>query len=49
MLNNWELFSNTTEDPYPYLIDWPEEELIDVDTELDFKLVVKIHEVRNRH
>jgi len=49
MLNNWELFSNTTEDPYPYLIDWPEEELIDVDTELDFKLVEKIYEVRNRH
>jgi CMP-N-acetylneuraminic acid synthetase len=49
MLNNWELFSNAAEDPYPYLIDWPEEELIDVDTELDFKLVEKIHEVRNRH
>ena len=49
MLNNWELFSNTDCDPYPYLIDWPEEELIDVDTELDFKLVEKIYEVRNRH
>jgi len=49
MLNNWELFSNTAQDPYPYVIDWPEEELIDVDTELDFKLVEKIYEVRNRH
>ena len=47
MLDNWELFSNTAEDPYPYLIDWPEEELIDVDTELDFKLVEKIYEIRN--
>jgi CMP-N-acetylneuraminic acid synthetase len=47
MLNNWELFSNTSNDPYPYIIDWPEEELIDVDTELDFKLVEKIYEIRN--
>ena len=39
MLKNWELFSNTHNDPYPYQIDWPEDELVDVDTELDFKLV----------
>ena len=42
MLNNWELFSNTVNDPYPYQIDWDEEELVDVDTELDFKLVKAI-------
>jgi len=39
MLENWELFSNTYSDPFPYLVEWPEEELIDVDTELDFKIV----------
>ena len=43
MLENWELFSNTYSDPFPYLIDWPEEELIDVDTELDFKIVKEIY------
>ena len=47
MLDNWELFSNSANDPYPYVIDWPEEELIDIDTELDFKLVEKIYEIRN--
>jgi len=49
MLKNWELFSNSINDPYPLVIDWPEEEIIDVDTELDFKLVEKIYEIRNRH
>jgi len=39
MLNNWELFPNTYREPFPYKVDWPEEELVDVDTELDFKLV----------
>ena len=43
MLNNWELFSNSKNDPYPYVIDWPDEELIDVDIEIDFKLVKAIH------
>ena len=47
MLDNWELFSNSVNDPYPYVIDWPEEELIDIDTELDFRLVEKIYEIRN--
>ncbi len=49
MLENWELFSNTFSDPYPYLIDWKEEELVDVDTELDFELVKLLYEkeVRN--
>jgi len=39
MLENWELFPNTAMDPYPLKIEWPDEELVDVDTELDFKLV----------
>tara|TARA_E500000318_G_scaffold112057_1_gene133766 strand:+ start:20176 stop:20838 length:663 start_codon:yes stop_codon:yes gene_type:complete len=38
MLENWELFPNLYNEPFPYLIDWSEEELIDIDTELDFKL-----------
>jgi len=49
MLNNWELFSNSENDPHPYVIDWSEKELVDVDTETDFKLVEKLYEVRNRH
>jgi len=48
MLENWELFPNLYYEPYPYLIDWPEEELVDVDTELDFKLVKTLYnEIRN--
>ena len=49
MLENWELFSNTYNEPFPYLIDWPEEEIVDVDTELDFELVKLLYEkeVRN--
>lgn len=43
MLENWELFPNLSNEPYPYLIDWSEEELVDVDTELDFKLVKLMH------
>ena len=38
MLSEWELFPNTKDNPFPLITDWPEEELIDVDTELDFKL-----------
>ena len=36
-------------EPFPYLIDWPEKELVDVDTELDFELVKLLYEkeVRN--
>ena len=49
MLDNWELFPNTYNEPFPYLIDWPEKELVDVDTELDFELVKLLYEkeVRN--
>jgi len=39
MLEHWELFPNTYGNPHPYLIEWPEDELVDVDTELDFKIV----------
>lgn len=49
MLNNWELFPNTNKEPYPYLVDWTEEELVDVDTELDFKLVKALYKQKNRH
>ena len=39
MLDNWELFPNTKHNPYPFIVDWSEKELLDVDTEIDFKLV----------
>ena len=48
MLENWELFPNLINSPYPYLIDWPEEELVDVDTELDFRIVEQLYsEIHN--
>ena len=48
MLENWELFPNLYNEPYPYLIDWEDTELVDVDTEIDFKLVKTLYnEVRN--
>jgi len=49
MLENWELFPNKIMKPYPYIIDWPDEELVDVDTELDFKLVKTLYQEQNRH
>lgn len=36
MLKNWQLFSNTKNDPYPLIVDWDEKDFMDVDTELDF-------------
>ena len=39
MLENWELFPNEKGNPKPFIVDWPEQELIDVDTEEDFNLV----------
>ena len=39
MLDNWELFSNTKYDPYPFVVNWRDKELLDVDTEIDFKIV----------
>lgn len=48
MLENWELFPNLYNEPYPYLVDWDDRELVDVDTELDFKLVkILYNEIRN--
>lgn len=44
MLENWQLFSNTKHDPFPFDVDWSEKTLIDVDTEEDFKLVEKYYE-----
>lgn len=49
MLENWELFPNTEHSPEPILLDdWPEEELLDVDTELDFTVVKEVYNKRNR-
>ena len=39
MLENWELFPNTYNELFPYLIDLPEKELVDVYTELYFEIV----------
>ena len=39
MLENWELFPNTKHNPYPFAVNWSEKELLDVDTETDFKMV----------
>jgi len=39
MLDNWELFPNTKNNPCPFVVDWSEKELLDVDTETDFKMV----------
>ena len=39
MLDNWELFSNTKYEPYPFVVNWSDKELLDVDTEIDFKIV----------
>jgi len=43
MLSEWELFPNTKDNPFPLVTDWSENELIDVDTELDFKLAKLIY------
>lgn len=48
MLENWELFPNLVDEPFPYVVDWPDNELVDVDTELDFKLTkVLYNEIHN--
>jgi CMP-N-acetylneuraminic acid synthetase len=43
MLTYWNLFQNKANNPHPYVIDWIDEELVDVDTELDFRIVKDIH------
>ena len=45
MLNNWELFSNTNNDPRPYELNCDNYELIDVDTELDFSLAKELYNI----
>ena len=47
ILENWQYFSNSLNDPYPFIVDWSEEELIDVDTELDFKIVKEVYSEKN--
>lgn len=49
MLTNWQLFPNTLNNPYPFVIEWPEENLVDVDTELDFKIVKSLFRERPKH
>jgi len=49
MLTKWNYFSNSSKDPYPFLVDWPEEELIDVDTELDFLKAQQVYLKKNKH
>ena len=39
MLTEWELLPNTQDNPFPYVVDWSEKELLDVDTETDFNIV----------
>ncbi len=43
MLKEWELFPNTKDNPFPFVVDWDEKELIDVDTELDFQIVKEVY------
>ena len=45
MLDNWQYFSNQHNDPFPLEVDWSDKELVDVDTELDFKLVRTLYEI----
>ena len=43
MLSEWELFPNTKDNPFPLIVDWSEEEYLDVDTETDFEIVNYFH------
>ena len=43
MLKEWELFPNTKDNPFPLIVDWSEEEFLDVDTETDFEIVKYFH------
>ena len=43
MLSEWELFPNTKDNPFPLIVDWSEEEFLDVDTETDFEIVKYFH------
>lgn len=49
MLENWELFPNSINEPFAYIVDWSEEELIDVDTELDFRLVKEVYREKSKY
>ena len=43
MLKEWELFPNTKDNPFPLIVDWSEEEFLDVYTETDFEIVKYFH------
>ena len=43
MLTEWELFPNTKDNPFPLDVDWDESELLDVDTETDFKIIKEFY------
>jgi len=43
MLKEWELFPNTKDNPFPLIVDWSEEEFLDVDTETDLEIVKYFH------
>lgn len=46
MLTNWQLFSNSKNDPFPIVIDYEKHESVDVDTETDFLLVKSIYNLK---
>jgi len=48
MLTNWELFSNKYDDPRPYVVEYDDIELIDVDTEMDLQLVREVQKKQRR-
>ena len=43
MLNEYQYFSSAKNDPYPYVVDFDEIELLDADTEEDFKIIKEIY------
>jgi CMP-N-acetylneuraminic acid synthetase len=43
MLTEWELFPNTKDNPFPLVVEWSEKELLDIDTEVDFKIVKEFY------
>ena len=43
MLNKYQYFSSAKNDPYPYVVDFDEIELLDADTEEDFKIIKEIY------
>lgn len=48
MLKNWQLFSNTKNDPYPIVTDFTDTEIIDLDNQLDLKIIKSLYN-ENQH